>query len=275
MVLYNEGMREKKNSPHPRGKTRRKFVPTRDWLIENYVNGKLSSKQICEITGYSKNGLNRLFKSYGLELKGISLPKLEITRDELYQLHVVEGLTAVKIAARLGCHNSAISRLIKKYELDAGRQLVNVPMIPLLSHDELWKLYWVDKKSAGDIATQYGVVRSTVLRWMQYYSIPRRKWNGGEVKRTYVRNPNANNRGGREFNAQERERIFQRDERHCRMPGCRCPERLEVHHILPIKYGGDNVLDNGITLCYWCHKSIKYRELEFVSLFQSILTPDA
>lgn len=264
-------MRVKKNSPHPRGKTRRKFVPTRDWILENYVNGDLSSAQICEITGYSKNGLNRLLKSYGVELKGQSLPKVEISREQLYQLHVVEGLTAVKIAARLGCHNSLISRLIRKYELDPGRQLVNIPMEPPLLHDELWKLYWVDEYSAGDIAEKYGVARSTVLRWMQLCSIPRRKWNGGEVKRTYVRNPSVNNRDGREFNAQERERIFQRDDRHCRMPGCVRTERLEVHHILPIKYGGDNTLNNGITLCYWCHESIKYRELDFVTLFQGII----
>lgn len=265
-------MRESKNSPHPRGKTRREFTPSREWMIEHYVNGDMTGTQVRELTGYSKSGFQHLLKVYGLEGKGTSLPKLQITREELYQMHVIEGLTAVKIAAKLGCHNSAISRLIKQYKLDPERQLVNIPMTPPLSHDELWKLYWVDNKSAGEIATRYGVARATALRWFRYYDIPRRKWNGGEVKRTYVRNPNANNRDGKEFNAQERERIFQRDKYRCQMPGCDCAERLEVHHIIPIKYGGDNALNNGITLCYWCHEKIKYHELEFASLFKSIVT---
>lgn len=258
-------------TPRKKREVTRKFVPTREWMIENYANGPLTAGQVRELTGYSKSGFAQLLSRYGIEGKGWSIPKLTITRDELYQLHVVEGLTAVKIAARLGCHNSAISRLIAEYELDPQRPLVNVPMVPPIDRDALWKLYWVDELSAGDIAEKYGCVRSTVLRWMKYHDIPARKWNGGDFERTYTRTPTDANRNGNKFCAKERERIFKRDGRHCRMPGCGSLQYLEVHHIVPIKYGGTNDLTNGITLCKTCHNSIMRRELDFITLFQHIL----
>lgn len=261
------------NTPRKKRVVTKKFTPTREWLVECYVEGDMTGGQVREITGYSKSGFAHLLQLYGIKAKGVSLPKLDISFEQLYQMHVVEGLTAVKIAAKLKCHNSAISRLIKHYDLDPGRELVNIPMVPPLTHDELWKLYWVDRLSAGDIARNYGLGRSTVLRWFKYYDIPTRVWNGGEVNRTYIRKAASYNRNGNEFNAQEREKIFRRDDHHCRMPGCGNIQRLEVHHILPIKYGGTNELGNGITLCYSCHDRIKTRELQFVTLFQNILSP--
>src|SRR5205807_2578853 len=103
-----------------------------------------------------------------------------------------------------------------------------------------------------------------------HWDIPRRKWNGGEIKRTYVRNP-SRGRNVHEFNALERERIFKRDGYQCQMPGCGSTEQLEVNHILPIKYGGSHGLVNGITLCHKCHASIYRRELQFTTLFQNLI----
>ena len=36
----------------------------------------------------------------------------------------------------------------------------------------------------------------------------------------------------------------------------RIPWRLEVHHIVARMHGGKNTLDNGITLCTFCHEFI-------------------
>jgi 5-methylcytosine-specific restriction endonuclease McrA len=254
---------------------KRTFRPDHDWLVQKYVVEGLSSAQICKLTGYSKQGLKLLRESYELDSKGRSLPKLDITREELYQLHVIEGLTAVKIAARLGCHNATISKLIKEYELDPGRALINETMVPPLSHDELWKLYWVDMQSAGAIATRYSVSSHTVLRWMKYHDIPRRRWNGPEIYPTFRRSRSTGpkRRYGQEFDAQERNKILTRDGWMCRMPGCGCTEawRLEVHHIIPVKNGGTHALTNGITLCNDCHDRILNRELDFATLFQDLV----
>lgn len=260
-----------------RGPTRRRFIPTYDWLRQKYVEEDLSTQQLCELTGYSKGGMQKLLLKHGFPVKGWSKPKLSISRDTLYQLHVVEGLTAVKIAARFGCHNSAISRLIKAYELDPGRPLINIPSQPPLSHDELWKLYWVDQMSGGQIAERYRVSRSTALRWFKQLDVPTRPWNGGDFTRTYTRSDGPDKRFGREFNAQERERILARDGYHCRVPGCgqRDAWRLEIHHIIPVKQGGTNALENGITLCDACHDHLLGRELTFALLFQELVAnPD-
>lgn len=251
----------------------REIRPTREWVVQKYIVEGLSSKQICKLTGYSRGGFSTLLESYGIPAKGRSLPKLEISREELYQLHVVEGLTAVRIARRYDCHNSAISRLITQYDLDPGRPLVNIPVEPPLTRDELWKLYWVDQLSIEEIARRYQTSKSTAQRWFKQLDVPARKWNGGEVHRIYTRAYSKEKRFGYEFNAYERERIMKRDGLRCRMPGCHCTDvgRLEVHHIIAIKHGGTNALENGITLCHDCHTSIIRRETQFAPLFQSLL----
>ena len=45
---------------------------------------------------------------------------------------------------------------------------------------------------------------------------------------------------------------FKRDRYSCR--NCNSGEKLECHHIIPISKGGNNQLDNLITLCSKCHK---------------------
>jgi hypothetical protein len=255
----------------------RQFQPSREWVWQKYIVEDLSAKQICELTGYSKSGFVHLLNAYGIESKVKPRPKLEISEEELYELHVVRGLTAVRIAQKYGCNHSAISRRIQKYNLDPGRPLVNHKAVPPLTRDELWKLYWVDQKSTGDIASLYNVGKSTAQRWFTMLDVPTRKWNGGEVNRVYTRNStDPSKRLGREFNAIERNKILDRDGWQCKMPGCHCKEAwlLEVHHILPIEAGGDNALDNGITLCNKCHDSIRKRELEFLPIFRPLVNPN-
>lgn len=253
----------------------RQFQPSREWIWQKYIVEDLSTQQICELTGYSKDGFERLLRVHEIERKGRSLPKLEISKEELHELHVVQGLTAVRIAQKYGCHHSAVSRLIQEYKLDPGRQLVNHKAVPPLTKDELWKLYWVDMKGSGDIASLYNVGKSTALRWFKMLDVPTRKWNGGEVNRVYTRSADPNNRFGREFNAIERSKILDRDGWQCKMPGCHCKEAwlLEIHHILPVEAGGDNALENGITLCNKCHTSIRKRELEFIPIFLPLVNP--
>jgi 5-methylcytosine-specific restriction endonuclease McrA len=45
---------------------------------------------------------------------------------------------------------------------------------------------------------------------------------------------------------------FKRDRYSCR--NCNSGEKIECHHIIPISKGGNNQLDNLITLCSKCHK---------------------
>jgi 5-methylcytosine-specific restriction endonuclease McrA len=73
--------------------------------------------------------------------------------------------------------------------------------------------------------------------------------------------------------AEVRKRSLKRDKYKCQMPGCKCKKRLESHHIIPwskaayLRYDVNNL----ITLCYACHKSIKDQEHLYQSLFMEIV----
>ncbi len=70
-----------------------------------------------------------------------------------------------------------------------------------------------------------------------------------------------------------RNKVFARDNRQCQMPGCRKKKHLNAHHIQ--KWASSSTLrfdvDNGITLCYWCHKKVTGHENLYQSLFQGIV----
>lgn len=70
-----------------------------------------------------------------------------------------------------------------------------------------------------------------------------------------------------------RNKVFARDNRQCQMPGCRKKKHLNAHHIQ--KWASASTLrfdvDNGITLCYGCHKRVTGHESMYQSLFQGIV----
>ena len=54
--------------------------------------------------------------------------------------------------------------------------------------------------------------------------------------------------------------VKERDEQRCRHEGCDETEGLEAHHIIPVSQGGQNTLDNGITLCREHHMMDNVRD---------------
>ena len=73
--------------------------------------------------------------------------------------------------------------------------------------------------------------------------------------------------------AEWRKRIFFRDGHECQMPGCGYKRALNAHHI---KRWADNAslrfeVNNGITLCWKCHKNIQNKEEQYEQFFFKIL----
>ena len=68
--------------------------------------------------------------------------------------------------------------------------------------------------------------------------------------------------------AEWRKRVFSRDKRKCQMPGCGYKKALNAHHIKRwadapyLRYD----VDNGITLCWRCHKQITGSEAQYEPL---------
>jgi len=70
-----------------------------------------------------------------------------------------------------------------------------------------------------------------------------------------------------------RKKVYRRDRRRCRMPGCRSRFKIQAHHIK--KWSEAATLrfdvDNGITLCKSCHDSINGLESHYEVLFYQIV----
>ncbi len=81
----------------------------------------------------------------------------------------------------------------------------------------------------------------------------------------------------RDFNSPSYKRwrtaVFERDGHRCQMPNCGSRKRLQAHHIEP---WSTNIytrflVNNGITLCFWCHKNINKKETFYIPLFHKII----
>ena len=73
--------------------------------------------------------------------------------------------------------------------------------------------------------------------------------------------------------AEWRRRVFSRDGHKCQMPRCGYKKALNAHHI---KRWADNPslrfeVNNGITLCWRCHKNIQNKEEQYEQFFFKIL----
>lgn len=81
----------------------------------------------------------------------------------------------------------------------------------------------------------------------------------------------------RDFNSPEykafRLKVFKRDKFTCQFPNCNSKKGLNAHHIKrwvdypELRYA----LDNGITICYYHHKMVTGKELDYEALFISIV----
>jgi transposase len=253
----------------------RKERPTKEWLLEQRESGR-TWESIGKELGYGKATLHKLFVDYDIPRKRYVPVKKLLSKELLHELHVVQGLTSVRIAAQYGCHHGKVSGLIKTYGLDPERPLINMPREIPLSKEELEHLYIEQKLSRRQIAEQYQVSGTTVQRWMKAYGVPARTGKRQGGNRTYERTAIPTTRFGNEFSAAERHAILERDGYRCKMPRCECSDawKLEIHHILPVEQGGGHDLENGITLCKKCHTKIKNRELHYVELFRQILSEE-
>ena len=70
-----------------------------------------------------------------------------------------------------------------------------------------------------------------------------------------------------------RKKVYARDKFKCQMPQCGSNFRLQAHHIR--KWSNAAMLrydvDNGITLCSACHKSITGKETHYASYFTQLI----
>ena len=93
-------------------------------------------------------------------------------------------------------------------------------------------------------------------------------WNKGKKNHNWVKEKNPNWKGGttpflikfyNESGFKEiRKKIYERDMYTCQRCNHKCKGReIQCHHIIPVRLGGGNNLDNLITFCRSCHKIVE------------------
>lgn len=156
------------------------------------------------------------------------------------------------------------------------------PRKPFWDRAWLTQEYGIKKRSAGEIAREFGITENAILFWLAKHDIPRRSSSDAAKLRPHdvagAKNPmwgrtgskNPNWGGGRtpmrqslyataEWRAFAR-RIKKRDPI-CRLCGGGV-ERLEIHHIEPFRFAPLLFMDeqNVVRLCQTCHRGLKNRE---------------
>ena len=56
-----------------------------------------------------------------------------------------------------------------------------------------------------------------------------------------------------------REDVLRRYDYKC--VNCGCSDELEIHHIVPLEIGGNDITSNMVALCYDCHKAVTNHQL--------------
>lgn len=106
------------------------------------------------------------------------------TKEELFKLHVTDGMKIDDIAAIYGVSHATISRYFKKYNIPSKHakgndfeKCVGEYVPELDNYDFLYKEYVTEGKSISDIAKQYGKPYSYVREKLKNAKIPRREAN--------------------------------------------------------------------------------------------------
>jgi len=88
-----------------------------------------------------------------------------LSKEELYKLYWIDGLSTVEIAKRIGVPSATVYAYMKEYGIPIRKKT-------RITKEELYKLYWIEGLSTREIAKRVGMQQSTILRLMKKYDIP-------------------------------------------------------------------------------------------------------
>jgi len=98
-----------------------------------------------------------------------------VTKDRLYELYWGDHHTLSAIADKYGVSRGTIRRRFMADGIPrSGNHTHNTWAFKQLSKQTLYRLYWGDHLTTGDIADRFGVSRTVVLRTFNERGIPRR-----------------------------------------------------------------------------------------------------
>lgn len=218
----------------------------------------------------------------------IQKSKLKISRELLYKLYIVDGLSLRKIEKTVEIDRKILSKVLIAYGIEKREQNYCYHKIRI-SEEVLRKKYLDERKSASTIAKELKTTRTVIYNRMCQYKIERRSLSESrkgmrnspatEFKKghkiTWVGTPKENEirekasaakRGSKNpmwqggiqnrVDAMEfrkiRKVVLERDGHRCQLCGGN-DKQLYVHHMIPYRISPRDELENLISLCSQCH----------------------
>jgi predicted transcriptional regulator len=233
-------------------------ILTKDFLIENHLNQKKSSKEIAKMVGCDSSTIGRYLKFYQLPVFNWYSKKLEkiLTKEYLIEKYVLDLIPCSEIAKQTGCDSGVVSRYLKKYKIPIKER--HSAYLDRLFTKEFLQVIYINKKfSIKKISAEFGCSQYAVSKYLKKYGMPIR--NISESKKGVLLGPQSeehrkniskgcSNRKGengcnykdgrtslrvRMYSLSEylnwKNRILKRDGRMCQK--CGGSQELEVHHI--------------------------------------------
>lgn len=231
---------------------------TRDLLYQLYYTENLTVQQVARHIGCRTDRVITALDEYGFFKKSCN-----VTEEWLIEHFVTLHQTVEEIGSLLGCDESSVRYHLRKFGIAIKKR--GKARIPQLN-DATWlnEHYVTNQLSSCKIADLLGCAESSVNHALDRFDVPRRPQPVSVQKRGHY--------SRRNFSSRKRRLIMKRDEHQCQMPGCTSTSKLSVHHIIPVRERGTNVMENGVTLCDSCHFLTFGKEASYASLFQTIIS---
>jgi transposase-like protein len=231
---------------------------TREGLYQAYIVEGRTPTDIAREAGIKPPGIYEYLRKYNIPIRARVRP----TKDQLYRMYIEEKKTLEEISELIDLSTTQINYWLDKFEIvkRTVSDYATTVDAEWLTEQRLLRKTWLE------IRTDLDMNSSKFFRMLKRMGIPTDDGKDRTIR--------TNHRGQEDkFTVLEKRSILSRDEHRCQMPGCRSYEdlRLEIHHIVSIRDGGETSLSNAVTLCRQHHREITGREKEYILLFQEIV----
>lgn len=251
----------------------------KDTLYNLYIVENLTTVEIGALIGKSTSTISQWLRKYDIprrDNRSAQRP-VEPTKEQLYDLYINQELSIDNIRIQLNTSEISISKLLDKYGIPKRNKTEKCAGwnkgIPLYASQKK-NLSNIAKARTGEKHPRYGAILENHTRKKISTSLK------GRFRKHL--NPNWKNGGTTRYRkivmgqfeyADWRKAVYERDKYTCQKCGKPSNGDIQAHHIYPVKTHPERILnvDNGITLCISCHRSIHGNETQYIAQFEAII----
>jgi len=216
-------------------------------IIKEFIDNKITVKKLEKIFNISGSTIGMILNNAGIEWRMKKLPSDEIITKYL------NGIPVYLIGNDYGVSKTRIKTILNKHNIPLRSISESLKGKPPHNTGKKWPEEVIIKLILGAIGKHDGDKNPN--------------WKGGISKdkkyRQTLQTPSKH----------WKQRLLKRD-KVCKW--CKSSERLEAHHIIPVRDIIDLHLlyddNNGIILCRVCHKKVLRKENEYVEFFRKLIS---